>query len=100
MVASRCRWPATASTTGRCGGHLTPEPRCAAGERTGPPAMKRSTEPILTAHVGSLARADALVPTLKAKGRGQSYDRDAYARLVSGAVADVVRRQTEAGVDV
>ena len=63
-------------------------------------AMKRSTERILTTHVGSLARPDALVPILKAKDRGQPYDRDAYTRLVREAVADVVRRQTEAGVDV
>ena len=62
--------------------------------------MKRSTERILTTHVGSLARPDALVPILKAKDRGQPYDRDAYAKLVREAVTDVVRRQTEAGVDV
>src|SRR5918995_4847602 len=64
------------------------------------PAMKRSTERILTTHVGSLSRPDALVPILTAKDRAQPYDRDAYARLVREAVADVVRRQTEAGVDV
>ena len=62
--------------------------------------MKRTTERILTTHVGSLARPDALVPVLKAKDRAQPYDRDAYARLVREAVADVVRRQTEAGVDI
>jgi 5-methyltetrahydropteroyltriglutamate--homocysteine methyltransferase len=61
--------------------------------------MKRSTERIVTTHVGSLARPEALVPILKAKDRGQSYDRDIYARLVREAVADIVRRQTEAGVD-
>jgi 5-methyltetrahydropteroyltriglutamate--homocysteine methyltransferase len=62
--------------------------------------MKRSTERILTTHVGSLARPDALVPLLKAKDRGQPYDPQACAALVRTAVADVVRRQTEAGVDV
>src|SRR5262245_4187344 len=62
--------------------------------------MKRSTERILTTHVGSLSRPDALVPLLKAKDRGQSYDREAYAKLVREAVADVVRKQTDAGVDV
>ena len=62
--------------------------------------MKRSAERILTTHVGSLARPDALVPILTAKDRGQPYDREAYARLVREAVADVVRRQTDAGVDV
>jgi 5-methyltetrahydropteroyltriglutamate--homocysteine methyltransferase len=62
--------------------------------------MKRSTERILTTHVGSLARPDALVPILKSKDRGQPYDGETYNRLVREAVADVVRRQTEAGIDV
>lgn len=62
--------------------------------------MKRSTERILTTHVGSLARPDALVEVLRAKDRGQSYDRDAYAKLAREAVADIVARQTEARVDV
>src|SRR5690348_15179672 len=57
-------------------------------------SMKRSTERILTTHVGSLSRPDALVPILTAKDRGQPYDREAYARLVREAVGDVVRRQT------
>ncbi len=62
--------------------------------------MKQSTQRILTTHVGSLARPDALVPILTAKDRGQPYEREAYGRLVREAVAEVVRRQTEAGVDV
>ncbi len=62
--------------------------------------MKRSTERILTTHVGSLARPDALVPILQAKDRGQPYDREAYTRLSREAVADVVKRQAEAGIDV
>ena len=62
--------------------------------------MKRSTDRILTTHVGSLARPDALIPLLRAKDRGQPYDRDTYAKLVRDAVADVVQKQTEAGIDV
>jgi 5-methyltetrahydropteroyltriglutamate--homocysteine methyltransferase len=62
--------------------------------------MKRSAERILTTHVGSLARPEGLVPILLAKDRGQPYDRETYARLVREAVADVVRKQTEAGVDI
>ena len=54
----------------------------------------------MTTHVGSLARPDALVPILKARDRGQPYDRETYAKLVRDAVADAVRRQTAAGVDV
>ena len=44
--------------------------------------MKRSTERILTTHVGSLARPDALIPFLRSKERGQPYDRETYATLV------------------
>jgi len=62
--------------------------------------MKRSTERILTTHVGSLARPDELVPILKAMDRAQPYNRAAYSRLVREAVAESVRKQTEAGVDV
>jgi 5-methyltetrahydropteroyltriglutamate--homocysteine methyltransferase len=47
-----------------------------------------------------LARPDALVPLLRAKDRGQAYDRAGYAKLVREAVADVVRKQAEAGIDV
>jgi len=62
--------------------------------------MKRSTERILTTHVGSLARSDLLTPLLRLREEGQPYDREALARLVREAVADVVQKQVEAGVDI
>jgi 5-methyltetrahydropteroyltriglutamate--homocysteine methyltransferase len=62
--------------------------------------MKRSTHRILTTHVGSLARPDALIPILRLKERGQAYDRDDFAKLVREAVADVVGKQVEAGIDI
>jgi len=62
--------------------------------------MKRSTERILTTHVGSLARPESLIPLLRSKDRGQPYDHETFAKLVRDAVADVVRKQTEAGVDI
>src|SRR5919106_3104020 len=62
--------------------------------------MKRSTERILTTHVGSLARPNDLLEIMDAKLRGKPYDRDAYDRRVRGAVAEVVRKQVECGVDV
>ena len=40
--------------------------------------MKRSTDRILTTHVGSLARPDALIPFLRAMERAQPYDRAEY----------------------
>src|SRR5499426_2272454 len=62
--------------------------------------MKRSTERILTTHVGSLARADSLIPLLRLREDGEPYDREDFARLVREAVADVVRKQGEAGIDI
>jgi 5-methyltetrahydropteroyltriglutamate--homocysteine methyltransferase len=55
---------------------------------------------ILTTHTGSLARPRALLDILAAEARGEEIDDDAYQRALDDAVADVVRRQLEAGIDV
>ncbi|OGA87363.1 MAG: methionine synthase [Betaproteobacteria bacterium RIFCSPLOWO2_12_FULL_66_14] len=60
----------------------------------------RSTERILTTHVGSLPRPKALLDSMKLALQGQPYDRDACARQLRGAVAEVVRRQIESGIDI
>jgi len=60
----------------------------------------RSTDRILTTHVGSLPRPADLLAMIRAKERGEPYDRQAFAARVRGAVADVVRRQAELGVDI
>lgn len=62
--------------------------------------MQRSAQRILTTHVGSLARPDTLIPLLRLKERGQPYDQDTFAQLVREAVAEVVRKQVEAGIDI
>ncbi len=62
--------------------------------------MKRSTERILTTHVGSLARPTELLDVLKERENGRPYDADELDRQITAAVADRVRRQVEAGVDV
>ena len=62
--------------------------------------MQRSTERILTSHVGSLARGDSLIPLIRLKEQGQPYDRDDLTRRVREAVSDAVRRQVEAGIDI
>jgi 5-methyltetrahydropteroyltriglutamate--homocysteine methyltransferase len=62
--------------------------------------MQRSTQRILTTHVGSLARPDTLIPLLRLKERGQPYDKATFAQLVRDAVAEVVRKQVEAGIDI
>ena len=62
--------------------------------------MKHSTERILTTFVGSLARPADLIALMKAKETRQPYDAEALTALVRSAVAEVVRRQAEAGVDI
>jgi 5-methyltetrahydropteroyltriglutamate--homocysteine methyltransferase len=62
--------------------------------------MKRSTERILTTHTGSLPRPRDLTAMLEALDAGTTPDPAAFDARVRGAVADVVRRQMEAGVDV
>src|SRR5881397_3916507 len=62
--------------------------------------MKRSTERILTTHVGSLARPKDLLDLMRAKVDGEAYDEEAYAARVRRAVAEVVRRQVESGIDI
>src|SRR5687767_3570067 len=62
--------------------------------------MRRSTERILTTHVGSLIRPAALLPFIRAKQSGQPYDQHAYGACLASAVGEVVRAQAAAGVDV
>jgi len=62
--------------------------------------MRRSTERILTTHVGSLIRPAALLPFIGAKQSGKSYDQRAYGACLADSVAEVVREQAAAGVDV
>ncbi len=62
--------------------------------------MKRSTERILTTHTGSLPRPRDLTAMLEALDAGTAPDPAAFDARVRGAVADVVRRQVEAGVDI
>jgi 5-methyltetrahydropteroyltriglutamate--homocysteine methyltransferase len=49
--------------------------------------MKRSTDRILTTHVGSLIRPAALREFLSAKEAGKPFDADAYAKCLRDAVA-------------
>jgi 5-methyltetrahydropteroyltriglutamate--homocysteine methyltransferase len=62
--------------------------------------MKTSTDRILTTHVGSLPRPAALRELLVKKDTGEAYDKAELARLTKEAVAGIVRRQAEAGVDI
>jgi len=62
--------------------------------------MKASTERILTTHVGSLPRSQAVTDVLFARERGEVSDPAAAAAVITEAVAEVVRRQASVGVDV
>jgi len=62
--------------------------------------MKRSTQRILTTHVGSLPRPADLLEMIQAKERGEPLDAEAFARRVASAVAEVVRKQAESGIDI
>ena len=61
--------------------------------------MKRSTEYILTTHTGSLPRPPELLDALQCRDRGEG-DGERLDEQVRAAVADVVRRQADAGVSV
>ena len=62
--------------------------------------MRRSTERILTTHTGSLPRPHDLTAMLEALDTGATTDPAAFEARVRRAVADVVRQQVEAGVDI
>jgi 5-methyltetrahydropteroyltriglutamate--homocysteine methyltransferase len=53
---------------------------------------------IRTTHVGSLIRPPELLQFIRPKQNGQPYDEKAYAACLQAAVAEVVRRQAEAGI--
>ena len=62
--------------------------------------MRRSTERILTTHVGSLPRPQDVVDFLWAQDRGESYDVSKFEHVMQAGVDDAVRKQTEAGLDI
>jgi 5-methyltetrahydropteroyltriglutamate--homocysteine methyltransferase len=62
--------------------------------------MKRSADRILTTHTGSLPRPADLVRMMYAREEGVPVDGPALAARIRTAVAEVVRKQTEAGITV
>jgi 5-methyltetrahydropteroyltriglutamate--homocysteine methyltransferase len=62
--------------------------------------MKRSSNRILTTHVGSLIRPAELLEFFDAKRKGKSYDQAAYAKVLEESVAGIVKEQAEVGIDV
>jgi len=62
--------------------------------------MQRSTDRILTTHVGSLPRPADLYDMIKTKQDGGTIDAAAFAARVKSAVAEIVKRQADAGIDI
>jgi 5-methyltetrahydropteroyltriglutamate--homocysteine methyltransferase len=62
--------------------------------------MLRSTDRILTTHTGSLPRPEELTRAMFAREEGVPVDPAALAAQIRAAVAQVVRRQVEVGLDV
>jgi 5-methyltetrahydropteroyltriglutamate--homocysteine methyltransferase len=62
--------------------------------------MQRSTDRFLTTHTGSLPRPDDLIRMMYAKEEGVPVVAAALAARVRAAVGEVVKKQTEAGVDL
>jgi 5-methyltetrahydropteroyltriglutamate--homocysteine methyltransferase len=62
--------------------------------------MKRSTDRILTTHAGSLSRPADLIELNRARAQGEKVEGAKYAQCLASAVADVVRKQNELGIDI
>jgi 5-methyltetrahydropteroyltriglutamate--homocysteine methyltransferase len=62
--------------------------------------MRASTDHILTSHAGSLPRPDALIAANRARAAGEAIPDGESAATLRAAVAEVVRRQHEIGIDV
>src|SRR5262252_3241037 len=62
--------------------------------------MQRSTDRILTTHVGSLIRTREIIDGMKARTLGQPYDQAALQTAIHDGIRQIVRKQVEIGIDV
>ena len=62
--------------------------------------MQRSRDRFLTTHTGSLPRPDDLIRMMYAKEEGVPVEPHALAERIRAAVAEVVKKQADAGVDL
>jgi 5-methyltetrahydropteroyltriglutamate--homocysteine methyltransferase len=62
--------------------------------------MRRSADRILATHTGSLPRPDDLLTMIRGRARGDAVDGGAYQTRVRSAVAEIVRKQADLGVDI
>src|SRR5690349_8560822 len=69
----------------------------ASGDRS---HMKRSTDRILTTHTGSLPRAPKVIELLLAEQQNRGARKAELNAAVGDAIAHVVQKQIESGIDV
>jgi 5-methyltetrahydropteroyltriglutamate--homocysteine methyltransferase len=62
--------------------------------------MPQNADRILTTHVGSLIRPPKLIEFWRAIEDGKSYDEAAFEACLTESIAEVVRQQADAGIDV
>jgi 5-methyltetrahydropteroyltriglutamate--homocysteine methyltransferase len=62
--------------------------------------MKRSTDRILTTHVGSLIRTPEIMQGMKARALGKPYDQAKLAADIRQGIIDVVHKQVQLGIDI
>ena len=62
--------------------------------------MKQSTDRILTTHVGSLGRPHSLLDIMREREHDRPYDKAALDTEITKAVADLVKKQVESGIDI
>jgi 5-methyltetrahydropteroyltriglutamate--homocysteine methyltransferase len=62
--------------------------------------MPHNTDRILTTHVGSLIRPPKLIAFWRSIEDGKPYDEAAFEACLTESVAEVVRQQAEAGIDI
>jgi len=55
---------------------------------------------ILTTHVGSLPRSEAVADFIFSRERGEAYDQAAFDACMTAAVDETVRRQRDCGIDI
>ena len=60
----------------------------------------RSDGRILTTHVGSLPRPQAVVDQVFAEDRGDAVDREVVERVIGEGVAAIVKQQADCGIDI
>ena len=62
--------------------------------------MLRADRRVVVSHVGSLVRPPAMIPYLEKIRDKEPYDGAAFEKCLTDSVAEAVRLQAEAGIDV